>query len=1112
MNPWAPDANSLTNSNGIHHNPYDPSRSPGMLDPSATAIFPNAIDVSQLPNASLQHPMHNGNGRNLSPAFQNPSYQVNPVVPSKRPRPREDSIGTSPRQTPGSVNLSRSQTPQQGQYPPFQSGAHGGQPLQAPMPYQHLQQTGSSNATPSPTMQNQQIRPPGPQRMQTVSPNSFPSTQPSLGQQMSPQLDQISRVSTPQNPAMAPAGALNFMPGYNHNFGLNPVMATPGLTGPVAAQPVPLTHNLQQRQAETQRLHAMRLQQQQTQLAAANIGSGHRPQPGGYNPMVDPFAAQASPGNMGPNRQAHPPMGMPNVRNQEQFLRMVAGLMEQHGLPFNPNPSVCGRPINLTQLYAYVMKQRGSKRVTATNGWPSVAMAMGFAPMQSPTSAQEIQHVFEKNLGLYEQFWMQKLHLQKVQNIQQPQMTAMPMNPQTTPTKMLPTTASQDLQNHQDYSHRFQQRSQAPSHSHIEQSVQFQNNTAAFAANGWPAPGESASSLHHGALDPNGKLANRQYDATTANDQGFPTPPPGSHNSGRSLTPAGNAGPQHNVENPEPPEGPMEHPTHYAPRPRTLRDHYGGYDIAPLGNLGVDIARLRPNVPNVEEMGVIDIRALGLSIQSGIHGEVRYALDHLVKLSHEARLQLELERSEDLVDILVDCATDQIDVLAEDGHEISDAVCLPSYEDVTRLCRAELESLQDVPEFGSRKYDLIGAADRLIAVTTILRNLSFFETNHNLLAGSSVIKFISKAIRLLGTRQMLLRSNVNLQDFMKDIVIFLSNTTDKIELPSRDDALNILHFLLAFAPCPPPTSSQSGNLRFTPYNPAIQRYLPPAIDSLAKLLARDDPNRAFYRSLFAFSASTPAASSHSDLLTRAFGLAISVVPDRSRGILSAQAEVRVAEARKPFLSQGMLAADILASLAPGPDSTIARAWLEAEDGWAANLVRLVSLLSMERNAAVHTVPGQRQSHSSRGFDHETQGFGLVTHRALTMLMRLMEKTCSAGVDEESEPDVPDSLSGAGEKDQERNLNQAEQGSSQPPQPLGTSKNGSTEPLDGSKGGRPSEDVNPRRSVNVKHRRKVWAGMKADVLPKREMVLGALLMPNFDAVALRQLCVFAGLDV
>ncbi|GME35484.1 Arid bright domain protein [Neofusicoccum parvum] len=730
----------------------------GYLDSQSSLIDPsmfnaNNIDLNAFQNPQLQQQrLQNGNVRNASPAaFQNPAYNVNPIVPSKRPRPSEDAPSASPRPAPGSMSLSRSQTPQQMSFAPgaFQTNQHQGQGLQAPNPYQHLQHQGSSNATPSPTMQSQQFRPPQQaHRMNTI------------------------RVNTPQNPAMAQMAAMNMNnmnmmqgsptgQGFNQNFGMNPGMSAAGFNGTMPVQGVALSQNLQQRQADAQRMYQMRLQQQQQQIVANNMAQRQQ-QAGGMN-MLGSSGQQMNPamaGAMRPN-QGGMNMGNPPKQQEAAFLNNVQALMQAQGMPFNPQPMV-----------------------------------------------------------------------------------------------------------------------------------------------------------------------------------------------------------------------------YYKPKVRPLMDTHGGILVDGHGNVGEKLAKLKPDVPGVEEMGIIDMRAISLSLQSGLSREVRFALDILVRLSHDPRLHLELEKCEDLMDAIVDCAEEQVDALAEDAAEVSDILDLTSYEDAIRNSRSELESLQETPEYGTTAFELDRSADRLIAITTILRNLSFFESNHALLSSPNVIRFVSNTVRLLGTRIMLLRNNVNTVDFMKDTITFLSNTSDKIELPSREDAYNILCFLLAFAPTPAPNSTPT--IRFTPYNPAVHRYLPPAIDCLAKLLARDDPNRAFYRQLFlADATSTPPY----DLLTRSFGLAISVVPERGRG-----AEPRIAEARKPYLTQGMLAADILAGLCPGAESGVARSWLEAEDGWAKTLVWLSGILAMERQQAPPPPPGRGMQRPP--LDQLDVGFGLITHRALAMLRKLGEKAQS----------------------------------------------------------------------------------------------------------------------
>jgi len=229
---------------------------------------------------------------------------------------------------------------------------------------------------------------------------------------------------------------------------------------------------------------------------------------------------------------------------------------------------------------------------------------------------------------------------------------------------------------------------------------------------------------------------------------------------------------------------------------------------------------------------------------------------------------------------LIECAEEQAELLAENAAEVSDVMLLSPYEEVLRGCRLEMESLLDVPEFGSLDYELDRAVDRLICITTIIRNFSFAESNFSLLGMPFVVKFMSTIIRYLGTRNMLLRTYHNTLDFMKDAVIYLSNLSHTIHLPGKDEALCVLHFLLSFAPTPPPTSANPDGIMFTPYNPSVHRYMPAAVDSLAKLLARDDPNRTYYKAIFSSEGSSMPPN---DLLTRTFGLSIAPIPEHMRG-------------------------------------------------------------------------------------------------------------------------------------------------------------------------------------------------------------------------------------
>lgn len=376
----------------------------------------------------------------------------------------------------------------------------------------------------------------------------------------------------------------------------------------------------------------------------------------------------------------------------------------------------------------------------------------------------------------------------------------------------------------------------------------------------------------------------------------------------------------------------------------------GGVSLEPSRKLADDLDRWRPDIPPANELGNIDIHALSRSVQSGIHGEVRLALDTLATVTAAAHpnLVIDLRYCDDLVDTLVECAEEQVELLADRTEEASNEVAITPYEDVVRACRLEKMAVRKIPVFASAEYALDRAVDRLICITTLLRNLSFHEENVEVLADERVIKFLCVVIRYLGTRENLLRTQVNTLDFMKDLVVFLSNIARAIEIPGREQALWLLHFLLAFAPSPGPTLSED-RLFFPPYEPALQPYLPHAVDALAKLLARDEPNRTQYKAILnATEAVAPASTSHnpSELLTRVFALAIAPIPDQSREARAPNLP-SVVEARKPFLMQGLLAAEILASLAPGAESGVTRAWLASGNGFAQNLFLLIRQLSAQ---------------------------------------------------------------------------------------------------------------------------------------------------------------------
>lgn len=969
MPTWLNDAQPFPNNeHGAFTNPSDPSM--GFMHTPTTSSF----DFNQMQNQQLQQRMQNGNTRNGSPAYHNPVYPTQTLVPSKRPRPREDSVGASPQQHPGVLPASRSQTPQ-GQYPGFQGAINGNQQFSGPNPYPQFQQAGI-NPSHSPNIPNQTFNPHVPQqRVSTMSPSPFsPATQNFGAQASPPHSEHGSRVNTPQNGGQQYQG-MPYGGAPNQPFTPPPGSMTNG--GAALSQ---YNQHLQRQQ-----------QQQRSSDARARQMQQYQQQGGSLNPAVQ-MPNQMSAQQVAAMRQ----QAQSRANSPEQLLRTITAWTHQNGLPFNPQPLIAGRPISAVQLFMGVMKMGGSKRLTMSSQWPNVATFLQFPPPQAMVAAQDLQNYWQSNLAAYEQVFM-------LQQQQQQQRRTM-AEPMRAPSQQQGTDAATRQEmfspNKQLHNQQSQQLMQPPPHMHA------QYHTPSKTINGQqPDPQQL---LQNGYMTPQQAQAQgRPSNIHTMPQSAMQAQPAVAQRQEVQRTP-GAVKDEKRIASQRRDIWPSKHPIQDPLEPRV--DHQGGKSPRTFGGLELnpeepqtksrsyflqttdDLLKWKLSVPKLEELGVIDVRTLILSLQSRLHPDVRYALDTLSSLCAET--QLKLEECEDLLESLVDCADQQVQLLADHSAEVSDAIFITSYEETIRGCKVENMTLQDPPDFGTLEYDLDRAADRLICITTILRNLSFSERNHQLMADSIVIRYISTAIRYIGTRSMLLRTHQNLLDFNKDTLIFLTNVSHRIDLPGKEEALCILHFLLSFAPAPAPNSAENGEIAFSPYMPGIHRYYPHAVDSLAKILARDDPNRTIYRAIFAADgASTPPY----DLLTRAFGLAIAAMPEVGNPHLFG-----IIKARAPNMVQGLLSAEILASLVPTSEHELARSWLASQDGFALSLLRIVIDLGKQPQPQI---PAQRD-HRGRAPDPDPFGTVTITERGFAVLRALAEKAKDA---DGTVPGLPSSI-------------------------------------------------------------------------------------------------------
>ncbi|KAL9125544.1 MAG: hypothetical protein Q9217_005267 [Psora testacea] len=989
---WLNDAQPYQNGdNGAFSGAGDPSMA-FMHTPTSSSF-----DYNQMQTQQLQQRMSNGSIANGSPAPHNPMYQTQTTIPSKRPRPREDSIGGSPRPYPASLPVSRSQTPH-GSYPGY-SGAVNAAKFQGGNPYQSMQQP-AATASQSPAMQNQNYNPQ--QRLQTMSPAPFSPAAQNFGSHASPpHSENGSRVNTPQNNGQQYHSAPYAIGTAGQPF-VPPTGA--GMNG------VQAPHFSQSAQHDQMFMDA-RMRQMGQMNALRGAG---QPQGISFNPPGQP-TNQMSNVQMAQMRTQHVQQAQQRPQHMQQMLQNIMHFARQRGLSFNPQPLITGRPVNSVQLFFGVLKMGGSRRISHGQQWPRVAGLLGYPPTQSMVAAQELQSYWQSNLADFEIYYMQH---QQNQQQQRQRAVADPMRVpasfQHGDTAPRQPSFSPTKQMHDQQPARLMQPPSNPNAPYQTPMRQFP-----------PAQASARHPLPNGYIDP--PKAQSQASPSNIYSQAPSMAPNQLHNEiaqgHQASVPVsvarGRRG-KNDLNNSEfwitrkkalsPMYIPRANNLELKPRKADVKENedtasevgwqqhaiddtresifptnHGGFPVTERGfKDGIEaLLKFKLRAPLLEELGPIDVRAITLSLRSGITGEVRHALDTIASLSM-TKTPPSLDQCDDLVEALVDCADDQVELLAEHAPEVSDAMLITSYEDTVRGCKAEMSEIQDFPGFDTLEHELDKAVDRLICITTIFRNFAVFETSHRALTEPMVLKMMVTVIRYLGTRNMLLRANRNALDFVKDVVVFLSLTAHRLDFQNKDEALCILHFLVSFAPLPEPNNGDDHGITFSLYSPSLNRYLPHAVDSLAKLLTRE-PNRTFCRTIFASDATS--APPH-DLLTRAFGLAISPVPEV--GITDPTNTITY---RIPFMVQGLLAAEILISMTPSSEYQLASSWISSQDGFASRLMKMIAVLSRK-------LPAQPDPHQQRHsaphsalpkemVDH--YGYIMVTNRGFAVLRKLIEK-------------------------------------------------------------------------------------------------------------------------
>ncbi|KAI9653714.1 MAG: hypothetical protein M1831_005742 [Alyxoria varia] len=958
---------------------FDQSNQQSYLNPPANVnnINPTNLDLSSHgPNSHPQSRLSDGHSASQSPGIQHAPYQVPPVVPSKRPRPAEDGVTASPSLQHTSQSQSRSQTPQQPNFPQ----------------YGHLQNS-SAHATPSPVPPSQPYhRPDSQQSHSQAGPMRSPS-------QFSGQRQSIGGFPPTQNgahpfPVNQPFGR-GIPPGqgmYSNSKTSTPMPApatpTAGFSNPAASMPPnmnPNMHTDMQRQQYQMRLqHAQQAAAQQMQNNIPGVPG--RPQP----EMMDPNHPAAMASRM--NGPARPPMMPPasqgmKMRSPAQgpqmqmqsFMDSLNKFTHQRGRQLNNDPKVCGRPIHYYQLFVVVSRIMPGQD---PEKWNMVANMMNFPPQSYPTAASEIRTVYEQNMAEYLTTYMEQMRRRNMGQGQVP--PGQFPGPQGSP------TSGQPLE-------RTPQPSVAPATPSFPANSQHQHQHQASSVSFHASPLMNNTSTPDARLSPN---ASRQNDVIVP-------PPPTSLNNRPSTSSIPHGSPHQSVHKlspqipaPQPdkilfPSSELE--THYDTKHDKFLTYAGftltGSDDKPasMPEKANQLAHLKDRLLGYEYLGPVDLHALGMSLQSGIPSEISNALGQILSLSWHP---FALAEYEDFVDILLEFGDAQISRLAPGTDSTTDTNKFSSFETLSKLVKLEPGSLEELPTYTQEGRALDRAAARLVDVTMILSNLShtdqnrtspIYEGNRKLISVPAVIELVSGIVEVFSCQKNAFRNPKHATDIMKNLITYLSNISDLIKFSSEAEALSLMRFLTAFAPAYSSLDTDgTTGIRFGVYQPQSHPYVPCAVDSLAKLLVKDEPNRAFYRAIFQAESTTTPISYR--LLTGAFALAIAPIPEETVNIPSA---LRISDARKPFFIQGMLAADILASMSSASGSVV-RQWLCSEDDWAVHLHHLI--VQMALSDAHHFGNAERHPKTGQPIDVSMRGFTIITQRGLSMLKKLMEKT------------------------------------------------------------------------------------------------------------------------
>ncbi|KTW27789.1 hypothetical protein T552_02229 [Pneumocystis carinii B80] len=374
----------------------------------------------------------------------------------------------------------------------------------------------------------------------------------------------------------------------------------------------------------------------------------------------------------------------------------------------------------------------------------------------------------------------------------------------------------------------------------------------------------------------------------------------------------------------------------YKPKKRIV-ETYGGFDMELIARMGNDLENLRYKPPALHELGTINIDALIKSVQSRLHSEVNRALDVLTIITGDKRWCLPLSECDELLDSIIEIADEEYQLLIPDIKNADETISISSYEQMVDLYYDEIDDLTINYRPGSQGYEKFRSMEKILCITTILRNLTFSEENQNVMAKNNALLILIEHLIILISKTNIFEISYRQRlDLAKDLIILLSNISQYILIDNSSTAIAIIRLITAFSPdsniCLKPDK-----VIFTPYNPTLHPYLPAAIDTLAKLFARSFPNRHTFAKIMIFLSSKQCL--RDNIFIRTFMLCISPIP-----VSTLTHSIHICEARLALLEHCTLAAETIINIFP-KEGNLAQSILSSDDSFLGSFLRLACLLS-----------------------------------------------------------------------------------------------------------------------------------------------------------------------